>query len=86
MKSKIMKRTVDVLLPGQSIADTEIRGFVARRLPSGAITYGFRFRNPEGRQRWLPLGLHGAITPDEARGFPRVRENGWRAASRNSPN
>jgi integrase len=73
MKSKIMKRTVDVLLPGQSIADTEIRGFVARRLPSGAITYGFRFRNPEGRQRWLPLGLHGAITPDEARGLAKKR-------------
>jgi integrase len=56
------------LQPGQIIADSNPIGFVARKLPSGAITYGFRWRDKErGRQRWLGLGMHGELTPDQAR-------------------
>src|SRR5579859_5236581 len=73
MRAKIAKRAVDQLEPGQSLADTEIRGFIARRLPSGAITYGYRFRNRQGEQRWLALGTHGNITPDEARALAKKR-------------
>lgn len=67
MGKKITKRVVDALAPGTIVADGEIKGFVARRLPSGTVTYGYRYRNSSGKQRWHPLGLHGAITPDEAR-------------------
>jgi integrase len=73
MKAKVTKRTVNALLPGESAADTEIKGFVARRLTSGTVTYGFRYRNRAGQQRWLPLGLHGQVTADEARDLAKKR-------------
>ena len=66
MQGKITKSAVDVLKPGQTLADSEVKGFVARRLPSGVISYGLRYR-AGGNQRWLALGLHGRITPDAAR-------------------
>src|SRR4051794_26249711 len=73
MQAKITKRTVDALASG-ILADTEIKGFVARRLDSGAATYGFRYRDKTtGKQRWIALGLHGAITADEARGLAKKR-------------
>ena len=68
MRAKITKRVVDALVAGGTpVSDSEIKGFVARRLPSGTVTYGYRYRDRGGRQRWLPLGLHGSITPDQAR-------------------
>ena len=66
MQGKITKAAVDALKPGAILADIEVKGFVARRLPSGVITYGLRYR-VAGQQRWLALGLHGPITPDKAR-------------------
>jgi integrase len=71
MPAKITKRVVDALASSAIVADTEIRGFVARRLPSGVVSYGYRYRDGSGKQRWLPLGLHGSITPEEARGLAK---------------
>lgn len=66
--AKITNQTVDALKPGQRIADSALKGFIVRRLASGAITYGFRYRDKAtNRQRWLSLGLHGKITPSQAR-------------------
>jgi integrase len=74
MRVKIAKRRVDGLMPGQILADDEIKGFVVRRLSSGVVSYGFRYRDKAtGRQRWLGLGLHGSITPDEARDLAKKR-------------
>jgi integrase len=73
MKEKITKRTVDALPAGDFIVDTEIKGFVARRLPSGVVTYGFQYRTPDGRRPWMSLGLHGSITADEARVLAKKR-------------
>ncbi len=68
MRKAITKRAIDALKAGEIIADTEIRGFVARRLPSGTVTYGYRYRDTKtGLRRWVKLGLHGNLTPDEAR-------------------
>lgn len=73
MQAKITKRSVDALKSG-ILADTEIKGFVARRLDSGAASYGFRYRDKAtGKQRWVGLGLHGTITADEARGIAKKR-------------
>jgi integrase len=59
---------------GDILADTEIKGFVARKLESGAVTYGFRYREPTaGRQRWIGIGLHGKVTVDEARDLAKKR-------------
>jgi hypothetical protein len=68
MRVKITKRQIDALTSGGILADEEVRGFVARKLPTGAVTYGFRYRDKTtAKQRWIGLGLHGSITPDEAR-------------------
>jgi len=84
MRDKISKRTVDALPRGSSLADTEVKGFTARRLPSGVLTYGFRYRDKTtGRARWLALGLHGNITPDEARTL--AKRNAGSVASERDP-
>jgi hypothetical protein len=68
MRAKIGKTTVDKLARGKFLIDTEIRGFVARRLPSGVVTYGFRYRDKAtNKRRWIGLGVHGHIAPDQAR-------------------
>lgn len=67
MRQKISKSAVDKLQPGQLLVDTNPIGFVARRLKSGTVTYGFRYRDNTGRRYWIGLGLHGRITPDQAR-------------------
>jgi integrase len=66
MIRKINKRTVDVMQVGESVTDTEIKGFNVRMLPSGKRTYGLAYRH-NGKSRWLAIGIHGAITPDQAR-------------------
>jgi len=76
MKAIITKRRVDAMKPGDLIADygqESVSGFVARCLPSGKVTYGFRYRDKTTRERrWMRLGLHGSITPDEARRRAKV--------------
>jgi integrase len=68
MRQKITKTAVDNLKAGAILADQNPIGFVARKLPSGAVTYGYRFRDKEsGRQRWIGLGMHGDLTCDQAR-------------------
>jgi integrase len=72
MRAKITKASIDKLKPGDYLADTEVKGFTARCLPSNAVTYGLRYRFA-GKQRWLPLGMHGSITPSQARTFAKKR-------------
>jgi integrase len=72
MGAKINKSSVDKLKPGQILSDTEVKGFVVRRLQSGVISFGLRYR-VSGRQRWLALGLYGSITPDKARKLAKKR-------------
>jgi len=68
MKQKISKSTINSLRIGRIIVDTAIGGFVARRLKSGRVSYGFRhFDKATGKQPWIGLGLHGDITPEQAR-------------------
>lgn len=72
MQAKITKTKVDSMTAGQILADKEVKGFVARCLDSGAVTYGYRYRDKTtGKQRWLGLGLHGSITADQARDFAK---------------
>jgi integrase len=74
MRVKITKRQIDALDPGSIIADDEVRGFVARKLVSGAVTYGFRYRDKTtNKQRWIGLGLHGSVTAEQARNLAKKR-------------
>ena len=52
---------------GSLVWDSELRGFGCRVYPSGRRVYFVQYRLPSGRQRRLRLGLHGALTPDQAR-------------------
>src|SRR5262245_51726552 len=66
MLKKISKSAINGLKPGQFIADTNPVGFVARRLKSGTVTYGYRFADQAtGRQRWIGLGTN--LAPEQAR-------------------
>jgi integrase len=68
MQRRISKTAVDRLRPGEIIADANPTGFVARRLASGVLTYGYRYRHKAtGKQHWIGLGLGTELAPDQAR-------------------
>jgi hypothetical protein len=68
MAKRIGLRQIRALRPGQTIWDTSLPGFGARRQRSEAISYVLFYRNKEGRQRWFTVGRHGAPwTPEKAR-------------------
>lgn len=64
MRKLITKRAVDALKPGEAIADSELPGFVVRRLPSGRLSYGYRYTQ-DGKRLWLNIGM--GLTPADAR-------------------
>ena len=66
MKQLINKSSIDAMPEGVSLVDTKIDGFVARKLPSGKVSYGFRYRGKDHKQWWLSLGVHGqsGVTAD----------------------
>lgn len=74
---KITKRGVDTLkVTGKRYVawDTEVAGFGVRVSPVGAKVYVFRYRvggGRSGRERWLSVGNHGSLTPDQAREIAR---------------
>src|SRR5262245_48523412 len=59
---------VRALKPGQTLWDSSLPGFGARRQQGEAIAYVLKYRTSEGRQRWFTIGQHGAPwTPESAR-------------------
>lgn len=92
---KITKRSVDALKPSAAryVAwDTELAGFGIRVSPTGRKSYVFRYRasgGRSGRSREPVIGVHGPITPDQAREIARswaalVAAGGDPAADRES--
>jgi Arm domain-containing DNA-binding protein len=77
--SRITKRAVDGAgpRPGRYVVwDSELKGFGIRIAESGTKTYFVRYR-PRGLgqgapKRFVVLGRHSAITPDEARNRARA--------------
>lgn len=73
--ARITKRNVEALNPDGSkptfLWDEALAGFGVKALPSGAKRYIVKYRSQGGGrsapQRWLTLGSHGQITPDQAR-------------------
>lgn len=63
---KITKRTVDGLMAGEVVWDSDVRGFGVRCQRRDKI-YVLKCRY-RGRQRWLTIGAHGSPwTPEKAR-------------------
>jgi integrase len=74
-------RAVEGMQPGETIWDSKLPGFGARR-QLNAISYVLKFRL-HGMQRFVTLGRHGVITPDEAR--RKARRMLGQAADGNDP-
>jgi integrase len=67
-RPRIGLRQVRALEPGQTLWDSSLPGFGARRQRGAAIAYVLKYRTAEGRQRWFTIGQHGAPwTPETAR-------------------
>jgi integrase len=67
-RPRIGLRQVRALQPGQTLWDSSLPGFGARRQLGEAIVYVLKYRTAEGRQRWFTIGQHGGPwTPESAR-------------------
>ena len=66
MQTKITIAEVKKLAIGETIRDTEIRGFLARRLPSGKVSFGYQYQL-DGKRSFVSLGTFGVVTVDQAR-------------------
>ena len=67
-KRKLGLRDVRALESGQTVWDTAVAGFGARRQKSQGVAYVLFYRTDEGRQRWYTIGRHGSPwTPETAR-------------------
>jgi len=64
-KAKINKKSVDALRRGETIFDTELRGFMVRARGSSK-TFAVKY-SVAGRQRIFTLGRYGDLTPEQAR-------------------
>lgn len=74
MTRRINLENLKHLRKGAILADDKIVGFVARRLPSGTVSFGLRYTDrTTGRQRWLALKTLGNITPDKARELALIK-------------
>lgn len=70
---RLTKRYVDSLRTNGAdlvVWDDDLPGFGLRVRASGRRYYVAKYRS-KGRQRWMTLGLHGALTPEQARGEAR---------------
>ncbi len=68
VRKRIGLREIRALKSGETIWDSAVPAFGARRQRSKAVAYVLFYRTGEGRQRWHTIGRHGAPwTPDKAR-------------------
>ena len=69
MQGKISKRAVDAIAPGtadQFLWDTDLKGFGLKVTTAGKRVYILQYRR-DGRLRRYTIGVHGVLTPDQAR-------------------
>lgn len=68
---KLTKKTVDDALPSDKemfIWDTELKGFGLKVFPTGAKTFVYQYRTPEGKTRRYTIGKYSnTLTADQAR-------------------
>ena len=70
MKAKLSTRTIQVLRPCDKpfeVVDIELKGFLLRVQPSGAMTYYFSYRNEQGRRGRYRIGNSESLSPAQAR-------------------
>ena len=70
MKLKLNKRTVEAVQPGQKdviLWDSKLPGFGCKVTPRGRRSYFLYYRTKDHRERRPSIGVHGAITCEQAR-------------------
>ena len=70
MKAKLSARTIQAIQPTGKpfeVVDVELKGFLLRVQPSGAMTYYFSYRNGQGRRKRYRIGNSVSLSPAQAR-------------------
>ncbi len=70
MKAKLSSRTIQALRPCDKpfeVVDSELKGFLLRVQPSGAMTYYFSYRNGQGKRKRYRIGNSESLSPAQAR-------------------
>ena len=74
MKIKLTKRNVESISPAEKdvvLRDTELPGFGCKITPKGRRSYFLYYRTKDSRERRPLIGVHGAITCEQAREIAR---------------
>ena len=69
-RAKLTKRAVEAVRPADRdliLWDTELKGFGCKVTPKGKRVYFTYYRTREGQQRRPSIGVHGAMTCEQAR-------------------
>ena len=70
MKAKLSTRSIQALIPCDKpfeVVDLELKGFLLRVQPSGAMTYYFSYRNEQGKRKRYRIGNNESMSPAQAR-------------------
>ena len=70
MKAKLSTRTIQAIQPTGKpfeVVDIELKGFLLRVQPSGAMTYYFSYRNGQGKRKRYRIGNSDSLSPAQAR-------------------
>ncbi len=70
MKAKLASRTIQALRPFSKpfeVVDSELKGFLLRVQPSGAMTYYFSYRNGQGKRQRYRIGNSESLSAAQAR-------------------
>src|SRR5271163_815985 len=74
MRTRLTKRAVEAAPVGDKdviLWDTEIKGFGVKVTPAGRRSYFLYYRARSGQQRRPTIGVHGALTTEQARQIAR---------------
>ena len=70
MKAKLSTRTIQVLRPYDKpfeVVDLELKGFLLRVQPSGAMNHYFSYRNEQGKRKRYRIGNSESLSPAQSR-------------------
>jgi integrase len=74
VRAKLTKKLVEAVAPADHdilVWDTELRGLACKVTPKRSRVYLLYYRTLDGRERRPKIGVHGAITCDQARAVAR---------------
>ena len=68
---RITKRAVEGMAPDPTrdvyLRDDRVKGFFAKLTPRGSLSYSYEYKNAARKTRRIFLGVHGELTPEQAR-------------------